>query len=399
MAVTSCFLPGACAAGNVASTCVAGVETGCQTGTPAAADDSCDGIDNNCNGATDEGYVAVTSCFLPGACASGNVASSCTAGIETACQTGTPVPETCNSIDDNCDGQVDEEACVTTTSTIVSTTTTTIDGGPVDADNDHDGILDAADNCPNSCNPEQLDANGDGIGDVCDQTPGCGGCGQPVCELQGQCDSDNDSIIDAADNCPAIANPRQLDADGDETGDVCDQTPGCGGGCGQPVCELQVDADHDGWSDVVDNCRNICNGLQLDADGDGTGDVCDQTPGCGGEGQPDCEQTCDLDNDDIFNSLDNCPDIANPRQLDADGDGNGDVCDLSPGCGGRGQSLCEGQVDTDGDGWADAVDSCPSMCNVQQLDADGDGAGDACDTTPGCGGCGQPVCEEVCTLQ
>ena len=122
-----------------------------------------------------------------------------------------------------------------------------------------------------------------------------------------------------------------------------------------------------------------------------------QTPGCGGEGQPACEQSCDLDNDGIFNSLDNCPDIANPRQLDADGDGTGDVCDLTPGCGGCGQSLCEGQVDTDDDGWADALDNCPAICNVQQLDADGDGTGDACDTTPGCGGCGQPVCEEVCT--
>ena len=70
--VTSCFLPGACAAGNAASSCTAGIETACQTGTPAASDDTCDGIDNNCNGAADEGYVAVTSCFLPGACAAGN---------------------------------------------------------------------------------------------------------------------------------------------------------------------------------------------------------------------------------------------------------------------------------------------------------------------------------------
>ena len=54
--------------------CVAGVETACATGTPAATDANCDGIDNNCNGATDEGYVADSSCFLPGACAAGNVA-------------------------------------------------------------------------------------------------------------------------------------------------------------------------------------------------------------------------------------------------------------------------------------------------------------------------------------
>ncbi len=45
-----------------------------------------------------------------------------------------------------------------------------------------DGVEDIEDNCPLSCNELQLDADGDGIGDVCDDTPGCGGCGQPACE-------------------------------------------------------------------------------------------------------------------------------------------------------------------------------------------------------------------------
>jgi hypothetical protein len=41
---------------------------------------------------------------------------------------------------------------------------------------DTDGIPDSSDNCPLNCNTQQLDADGDGIGDVCDLEPGCGGC-------------------------------------------------------------------------------------------------------------------------------------------------------------------------------------------------------------------------------
>ncbi len=110
------------------------------------------------------------------------------------------------------------------------------------ADTDKDGIPDDADNCPLNCNIEQLDHDGDGIGDVCDGPgtagKGCSdGCGSPYCEQECIIDTDNDTIPDVDDNCPTVCNSAQLDADSDGIGDVCDDTPGCGGGCGAPACE------------------------------------------------------------------------------------------------------------------------------------------------------------------
>lgn len=90
--------------------------------------------------------------------------------------------------------------------------------------------------------------------------------------------------------------------------------------CGADGSEVRIfsDWDEDGINDLIDNCVNVKNSNQLDSDGDGVGDICDMP------------EVNDVDRDGVLNSLDNCPTIRNENQLDSDGDGLGDVCDLCP---------------------------------------------------------------------
>ena len=78
--------------------------------TPAAGDASCNSLDDDCDGAVDEEFVAtVTSCGT-GACASTG-ALSCAGGVlADTCAPGSPIDEICNNVDDDCDGQLDEAA-------------------------------------------------------------------------------------------------------------------------------------------------------------------------------------------------------------------------------------------------------------------------------------------------
>ena len=137
------------------------------------------------------------------------------------------------------------------------------------SDLDNDDVDDSMDNCPSLANSNQLDTDGDGIGNICDD------------------DDDNDGVLDINDNCTLIPNSDQLDTDGDGIGDVCDQ-----------------DNDNDGIPDVNDNCPYTpSTPYQLDFDGDGIGDVCDD----------------DDDNDGVLDTNDNCPNTPDGANTDANG--------------------------------------------------------------------------------
>jgi hypothetical protein len=86
---------------------------------PGASDANCDGIDNNCNLEIDEGFQPYDTTCGVGACVRTGSATCTTGVLADSCIPGTPTAETCNGIDDNCDGIVDNAAVPTGTPNVV----------------------------------------------------------------------------------------------------------------------------------------------------------------------------------------------------------------------------------------------------------------------------------------
>ena len=96
-------------------------------------------------------------------------------------------------------------------------------------DTDRDGVQDSADNCPSHANAGQGDLDNDGLGDACDS--------------RNDLDPDNDGVNTGQDNCPATYNPGQSDRDDDGLGDACDASDdnSNGGNEGSGACSTSAE--------------------------------------------------------------------------------------------------------------------------------------------------------------
>jgi hypothetical protein len=303
--------------------------------------------------------------------------------------------ELCNGMDDNCNGETDEGF-------LDSNGDGTKDC--MEPDSDGDAVFDYEDNCPNKANPGQQDYDQDGLGDKCDDdddadgTPDVDDCApldadiypgaEELCNGKDdncdgeidegfpdengngevdclEVDSDEDGLLDFDDNCIEIPNPEQEDFDEDGQGDACDEDDDGDGELDETDCEPLDGAI---YPDATEACNGIDDNCNEEID-EGFGEV---TCGLGEcvtaalecvDGEP---QECVplAGTDELCDELDNDCDGGVDEDF-ADDNGNGIVDCL--------------ELDTDEDGIVDISDNCPEIANEGQEDNDEDGAGDVCD--------------------
>lgn len=161
------------------------------------------------------------------------------------------------------------------------------------ADTDGDGVLDTTDNCDFVSNADQIDADNDGKGDVCDNDD----VTKPTITLIGA--SSIDVLLDSEyEDAGASASD---DVDEDLTESIVTVNPvdtsvigvyivtynvsdAAGNAADQVIHTVNVvaeesegDDDNDGVSDTQDNCPSIGNSGQEDENGNGIGDACEDT--------------------------------------------------------------------------------------------------------------------------
>ena len=281
-----------CAHKNFSGTCAGQRHCGpnglteCDAPVPAA--ETCNAVDDDCNGQTDDA-VPSTACQIDnafGVCKGKTVGCQ---GSVPVCDAETPKPEICNGLDDDCDGQTDNDICD--------------DGNPCTV-----GSCSGS-GCKQVPTPEGLpcnDGNACTLSDVCAATTCIGGqlldcddkngCTQDACDpkvgcvhtaLEGTPCADDGNIC-TQDMChigkcahPGVAAGAACETDNNPcTSDTCDGKGICKSNASAGVCTINGLCVPSGSVDPTDPCKACVPALSKTAYMPMNGLTCDDGDAC-----------------------------------------------------------------------------------------------------------------------
>lgn len=279
---------GACQAAGTKICAEDGLSSTCNAVAGAPGTELCGNvIDDDCDGESDEGFDVGTTCSVGvGACNNAGQKVCTTNGQGTECNAAPldPGTETCNGVDDDCDGTADEDIAATATACGVGTcaatgTSSCVGGKLVDSCAAGTATTETCDGLDNDC---------DGTADE-DIAATATACGVGACAATGSKTCQSSKLVDS---CAPLAASSELC--GDNLDNDCDGTTDegfdVGTACSVGIGACQANGTKACSTDKTTTTCNatagtatseICDGLDNDCDGTTDEDIAATSTTCG----------------------------------------------------------------------------------------------------------------------